>query len=355
MGENNTSNKFFNIPPGAIIPGTLGKFSIYLKTGENKSVLYSKKGETVPPDVLKRLSEIGVENLFVATEDEVVFEKYIEEHLQEILISEDVDSQTKVKYFKECTIKSIKKSFNSGKMHHVKKSDIYHLKDLITKTMSYISSDGAVKELGKLMGHDYDTHSHSMKVFWLCLLLVDDAIELHPEKAKDLQWFDKYKIDLGVASILHDIGKTLIPLSLLNKEGKLNDAEMLAMKNHSVNSVSLLLESKVNLMVKKAILHHHEDYGGGGYPFGLTGDEIPFEARLIRIVDVFEAITSKRPYKPAKSPVNALEIMTGKLLQSDSLPLSEEDDPRDRKGMLKCFDRDLLTKFVLLLRKRELI
>jgi len=76
---------------------------------------------------------------------------------------------------------------------------------------------------------------------------------------------------------------------------------------------------------------------------------------LIRIVDVFEAITSKRPYKPAKSPVNALEIMTGKLLQSDSLPLSEEDDPRDRKGMLKCFDRDLLTKFVLLLRKRELI
>jgi response regulator RpfG family c-di-GMP phosphodiesterase len=355
MIESNTIEGFFNIPPGAIIPGTLGKFSIYLKSGEGKPVLYSKKGETVPPDVFKRLSSRGVKNLHVSTEDEVKFEKYVDDHLQEILKSEDIDPPTKVKYFEQCTLKRVQESFNSGKMHHVKDSDIHHLQKLITSTMSYISSDEAVKELGKLIGHDYETHSHSMKVFWMSLLLIDDCIELHPDRDKILQSFDKYKINLGVASMLHDIGKTLIPLSLLNKEGKLNEAEMLAMKNHSVNSVALLLESKTNLMVRKAILHHHEDYSGEGYPFALKEDEIPFEARLIRIVDVFEAITSKRPYKPSKSPSNALEIMSGQRLQRNGPPLSEEEDPRDKEGMLRCFDREMLKRFILLLRKRKII
>ena len=355
MNKKKSIKGFFDIPPGAIIPGTLGKFSIYLNSGKGKPVLYAKKGEKVPSDVFRRLSSIGVENLHVSTEDEVKFEKYVEEHLQEILKSEDIDPPTKVKYFQQCTLKRIKESFNTEEIHHVKESDIHHLQNLITSTMSYISSDGAVKELGKLMGHDYETHAHSMKVFWLSLLLIDDCIEMHPDRDKILKSFEKYKINLGVASMLHDIGKTLIPLSLLNKKGKLNEAEMLAMKNHSVNSVALLLESKINLMVRKGILHHHEDYEGEGYPFALVGEEIPFEARLIRIVDVFEAITSKRPYKEPKSPLNALEIMAGIRFVSSAAPLSEEEDPRDQEGMIRCFDREILKRFILLLRKRKII
>ena len=355
MNKSVNPKGFFNIPPGAIIPGTLGKFALYLMTESSKPVLFCRKGEEVSPDVFERLSTTDVKNLYVASEDEKHFENYVEDHLQQILDAENLSPKKKVKYFKQCTIKNIKKSFNKGETKHLKGSDVQHLQKLITKTMNFIISDTALKEMGKLIGHDYDTHSHSMNVFWLSQLLINECIDLHPDMDKILNEYDKYKLHLGVAAMLHDIGKTLIPLSLLNKKEKLNDAEMLAMKNHSVNSVALLLESSLNLMVRKAILFHHEDCNGRGYPFGLMEEEIPFEAKLIRIVDVFEALTSERPYKAAKSPMNALEIMAGKRFLPDSPPLSEEEDPRDRDGMIQCFDRELLKRFILLLRTKEII
>ena len=85
MGKSVNPKGFFNIPPGAIIPGTMGKFTLYLVPEGAKPVLFFKKGEEVSPDVFKRLSDVDVKNLYVASEDEIHFEKYVEDHLQQIL------------------------------------------------------------------------------------------------------------------------------------------------------------------------------------------------------------------------------------------------------------------------------
>lgn len=106
---------------------------------------------------------------------------------------------------------------------------------------------------------------------------------------------------------LHDIGKVGIPDNILLKPGPLNDEEYEIMKKHPIIGANVIISIISNhrlsrgylLMAKDIILHHHERYDGKGYPCGLKGNEIPLSARIFAVVDAYDAIISKRPYKPA--------------------------------------------------------
>ncbi|WP_294964067.1 HD domain-containing phosphohydrolase [Sulfurimonas sp.] len=96
--------------------------------------------------------------------------------------------------------------------------------------------------------------------------------------------------------LLHDVGKTIIPKTILNKNGPLNNDEWDVMKTHTITGYMLLKNSKY----KKAsivALTHHEKWDGTGYPFGLKKNDIPLESKIISVVDVFDALRSKRAYK----------------------------------------------------------
>jgi hypothetical protein len=106
------------------------------------------------------------------------------------------------------------------------------------------------------------------------------------------------------------------------------------------------------LFVKKAVLHHHEDFGGGGYPMNLEGMNITILGRVLRIMDVFDAMTSRRPYKEAVPPLKAVQIMVGTPEEKkDGEPPGQDD--RDR-GMRRCFDDELLRKFIVFLGNAKL-
>jgi len=117
------------------------------------------------------------------------------------------------------------------------------------------------------------------------------------------------------------------------------------MKRHPLNGLAMLLETDLPLFVKKAVLHHHEDFHGGGYPMSLEGPNITVLARLLRIIDVFDAMTSRRPYKDPMRPRQAAQIMIGEREDRDA---EEGEDERDL-GMRQCFDRELLKKFIVFL------
>lgn len=112
---------------------------------------------------------------------------------------------------------------------------------------------------------------------------------------------------LKKASFFHDIGKLKISPSILNKSKKLNEKEFLEVQNHSLYAFEFL--ENIDVECATIIRHHHENFNGTGYPGKLKGFEIPLYSRIIRVSDVFDALTSKRCYKKTFSSLEAIEIM----------------------------------------------
>lgn len=162
-----------------------------------------------------------------------------------------------------------------------------------------LQKDGVGVNLESLKISDEYTFKHSVDVAAMSIAL-----------GKRLQLTDKDLKDLGTAGILHDIGKTKIPNEILNKNGSLSDDEFKIIQNHPVLGYQLLMtSSSLSETIRRGILYHHEKYCGHGYPSGLIGEQIPLFARIISVVDVFDALVTTRPYHQAYSVNDSLEIM----------------------------------------------
>lgn len=117
---------------------------------------------------------------------------------------------------------------------------------------------------------------------------------------------------LGLASVMHDLGKVFIPKAILNKPGKLTDMEFVVMKTHSEKGYEHLIHSlKFPEVISTAVLDHHERYDGSGYPNQKTGNQISRLGEIIALTDVFDALTSDRPYRKALTPSEATEYVMG--------------------------------------------
>lgn len=134
-----------------------------------------------------------------------------------------------------------------------------------------------------------------------------DRVVIHGARiAAELGMDELQMVKLRVACLLHDIGKMVIPDSVMCKSGPLNDDEYAVVKSHSIVGEKILIEIG---MPEQAmwIRHHHERFDGTGYPDHLRGNQIPLESRIIFVADAFDAMTSTRPYRTTRSPDFALE------------------------------------------------
>src|SRR4029450_7942592 len=111
------------------------------------------------------------------------------------------------------------------------------------------------------------------------------------------------------ASLLHDMGKLAVPEDILNKPGKLTPAEFEKMKLHASVGADILSAIEFPYPVVPIVRHHHENWDGSGYPDGLTGAEIPLGARILSVVDCFDALASGRPYRRRMTEAEALTII----------------------------------------------
>ncbi|MCR5683956.1 MAG: HD-GYP domain-containing protein [Lachnospiraceae bacterium] len=138
-----------------------------------------------------------------------------------------------------------------------------------------------------------------------------DVGVLAAQLARRLGWGEK-KVNMAAQSgILHDIGKKRVPLEILNKPGKLTDEEFAVMKLHPVYAYKELSGIRdMDNEIKLGAFEHHEKINGKGYPRGLYGDQISEIAQILAIADVYDALTSKRPYKDGMSSARAVGIMT---------------------------------------------
>jgi putative nucleotidyltransferase with HDIG domain len=115
--------------------------------------------------------------------------------------------------------------------------------------------------------------------------------------------------DVALAGLIHDLGKTWMQNDVLNKASALSPDERLVMQQHPQIAARIMLAYDVPDDLIEIVLHHHEAYNGTGYPDGLKGNAIPLGARILTVVDVFDALTSSRPYKEAMLAKSAAELI----------------------------------------------
>jgi putative nucleotidyltransferase with HDIG domain len=137
----------------------------------------------------------------------------------------------------------------------------------------------------------------------------DSVEELADKIAAKLKLSKHEREILKRAARMHDIGKVSIPDEILLKPGKLTAEEFEIIKKHPIIGYEILSKSKGLSETAKVVLHHHEWYSGGGYPFGLKGEEIPLLSRILCLADAYHALTSDRPYRKALSPEEALKVI----------------------------------------------
>ena len=169
---------------------------------------------------------------------------------------------------------------------------IFNKRNLI-KNIKFSQTLGHVTAL-----RDHGTGEHNLRVTYMASILGED-LGLNRKSLKGLM----------KGAFLHDIGKIGIPDSILLKNGKLDDKEWKIMKQHPQLGVDIVSHIKWFHDAHDVILYHHERFDGTGYPSGLSGENIPLNARIFALVDVFDALISKRPYKDSFHRDKAIEII----------------------------------------------
>lgn len=164
---------------------------------------------------------------------------------------------------------------------------------------SVYRNPGALVSLARLKHADEYSYMHSVAV---CALMVSLGRTLGLDEAQCRE--------AGLAGLLHDMGKALMPPEILNKPGKLSEEEFAVMRCHPERGHELLLEGGgAGALALDVCLHHHERPDGRGYPHGLAGDELSLHARMAAVCDVYDAITSNRPYKAGWDPGRSVALM----------------------------------------------
>lgn len=181
----------------------------------------------------------------------------------------------------------------------VNKERLDQASDVVGKLQGHIRDHPKLRlYFGMLEQHDHYTYMHSINVALLGTLL-----------GLELNYTPQQLQDLALGALLHDVGKMLIPQDILNKPGQLSQEEYALMKRHPLMGTSIMGEMVDNEEQLTAMLQHHERWQGQGYPQGLVGEDIHPYAQIVAVADVFDALTSHRPYRPAFPPYHAVELI----------------------------------------------
>lgn len=194
-------------------------------------------------------------------------------------------------------------SYAHGFMDDVRQGKPFDFHDATPVVRDFIQSvfrnENAAAAICKLKAFDEYTYTHCINVSVLSVIL-----------GRKLGHSEDRLLDLGIAGMFHDVGKSLIPSAILNKPGRLTDSEMNEMRTHPLRGYELLRQQQgIPESVLRACLEHHERYDGSGYPRALRGEDIHDFSRIVAVVDVYDALTSRRVYKEPLAPGKVLAMM----------------------------------------------
>ncbi|MFP4168132.1 MAG: HD-GYP domain-containing protein [Desulfonatronovibrionaceae bacterium] len=316
-GSAENKKNYFPISPLILQTDTASDFRVFLYNNE-QYVLYTRERERFTQELKKKLYESGTKHVYVPIEQKEEYDRYVDENFGAILNDSSIPIEERSKIFLNHSNSLVQEIFNNRLPSGVTKGYLGKVKKIVQETLDFLSHRDSISNIGKLISHDYKTYSHSVHVFTYTMALMHNH-----------DYSQKEKIDVGIGALLHDLGKQNIPNRILNKPGRLDAEEWILVKRHPVYGIGQCSNLPLSHLTFKSILFHHERFDGSGYPTGIEGRNIPLPVRYLTCCDVYDAITSERPYAPAETTFNALKIM--------------------RNNMQDAFDMDAFKELVTLL------
>jgi len=281
--------------------GTLTNCQIYVESDRGRHVKYSDPSTPFDRHARERLTENGHKVVFVKREDSHNLNRYFEDNLNRVLDDPKSTEAEKAEVLYATSVHimqdlmadpTIPATVRSSRI--ISEKSIYHI----------TSNPNALAMIMDLASIDYYTYTHSVNVMTYSVAL---ASRLGYPQGETL-------VDLGQSALLHDVGKSYIDWKITNKSGPLTQDEFELMKQHPDFGYHALASTKeVPDDTLYAVRHHHEKLDGKGYPHGLAGSQIDMNVRVITCADIYDALTTRRVYRPAMKSYPALQLMKEKV------------------------------------------
>lgn len=271
--------------------------SFYVKRGKRYRK-FRASHETFTAFEMQSLLDAGIDQIYIDRKDSPAVRSYLETYLQQSYDGSkpQVTSEAQVSLMRSAAVSLTAELFQDPSPENIRKG----MKVVNGFVNLLVRDPKAFYYLIKLSSHDHYTYQHSVGVGLHAIAL---GKKLKIVNEQDLS-------DLGIAGLLHDIGKTKVRPEIINKPGPLDKDEWEEMRQHSKWGYELVKDNQdISQRAKLAVLHHHEENSGGGYPHGLKENQISVFAKIITIADIFNALTTDRTYSKAKTPFEAFKLM----------------------------------------------
>lgn len=271
------------VPTNCIRPGMINGKNIFGRHGE----FLLSRGTAIQEAYIEKIKELGLSGIYVEDElsDDIEITEVISENLRHKAVN------------------TIKKTFgNLEKGMEITDDKVQSMNFLVKDIVNeLLKSKDMVVNMNDLRVFDDYTFYHSVNVAVLSIIM---GVSLNLDKDSLFK--------LGLAAILHDIGKVFIPKEILNKNVDLTEDEFQLIKSHSAKGYEYLRDNyQIPSITYIGILQHHEKFNGRGYPLNLKEESISLFGRIIALADVYDALTSKRSYRDPMSPSEAIEYIMG--------------------------------------------
>jgi HD-GYP domain-containing protein (c-di-GMP phosphodiesterase class II) len=275
-------------------------------TGRHGSVPLLRRGTKIDPRYIQALERAGINAVYV---EDAVSEGIV---ATPALTEETRNEATRV----------LERALSSARRHpdgsaSLPESAVAELTNVARLIATEISTcDDAIYALQDLAAADAYTMQHSIDVTAIGLLvgrrLFRDSGWIDYRGSRRFEKVDERVVQLGLGLILHDVGKLTVPQEVLTKNGPLDDIEWELVKRHPMAGLDMLASSSnLSAVARTVIRSHHERWDGSGYPDGLVGNAIHQYARIAAVADVYDAVTSERPYSKARPPHVGWEVIVG--------------------------------------------
>ncbi len=292
------------ISVATLLPESVPGVALYIRLGEEGNFreqesyrLYRGRGFPVTGADLDSLRDRGVSTLFVSGDEHRQYQDYLRQNLNHVLDDASVPPARRVGCLNEVVRDVLGDIFRRGDLD----KQMEQIKELGQQTVRAICHDDLVlTELRGVLYHDYHTFTHSANVAFYCVMLA---------RSLGITSLDELS-SIATGGLLHDAGKLDIPADILTKPGRLSDDEYRTMRRHpTLGFRKLCHRPDLTLGQLMMVYQHHEHMDGHGYPVHAVAGELHEWGRICAVADVFEALTSNRPYRAGLSYRTACDIM----------------------------------------------